>query len=56
MNRNPARLTAEQYRVLLNRIKDALDKAKYHPATVGGWDGPAVVAEEVLRPFAPKDD
>jgi hypothetical protein len=48
------RLTPEQYRVLLKRITDALDKAKYHPASVGGWDGPAVVAEEVLRPYAPE--
>ena len=47
------RLTAEQYRVLLKRITDALDNAKYRPVTVGGWDGPARAAEEVLRPYAP---
>jgi hypothetical protein len=47
------RLTPEQYRVLLKRITAALDNAKYKPATVGGWDGPALAAEEVLRPYAP---
>jgi hypothetical protein len=47
------RLTPEEYRVLLKRITAALDRAKYHPATVGGWDGPGKAAEEVLRPYAP---
>jgi hypothetical protein len=50
------RLTLEQYRVLLKRITEALDKAKYFPPTVGGYDGPERVAEEVLRPYAPKKD
>jgi hypothetical protein len=48
-----ARLTPEQYRVLLKRITKALDKAKYYPASVGGVEGPAKAAEAVLLPYAP---
>lgn len=47
------RLTEEQYRVLLKRITEALEKAKYYPATVKGWEGPERVAKEVLRPYGP---
>ena len=46
-------LSTEQHRILLKRITSALEKAKYQPATVGGWDGPELAAKEVLRPYVP---
>jgi hypothetical protein len=49
-------LSTEQYRILLKRITGAIEKAKYTPAAVGGWDGPELAAKEVLRPFMHKDN
>lgn len=46
-------LTPEQHRILMKRITAALEKAKYYPSTVNGWDGPAKVADQVLRPYSP---
>jgi hypothetical protein len=45
------KLTPELHRILLKRITAALEKAKFDPATVAGWEGPARVAEEILRPY-----
>lgn len=47
-------LDDEQHRVLLGRIIEALDDAKYYPATVGGVDGPARVAAQALKPYQPR--
>ena len=45
------RLDAETHRILLKRIRRALEWAKYYPACVYGDDGPLKVATEVLSPY-----